>query len=232
MPRTRLTRAAIVEGCVAVMDGGDELTLARLGAHLGVDPTAVYRHFRDKDELLRAVTDHILAPVLVDLPAGRGATWRHVVTEVLVRLRHAHLAHPQLAAPSRPAPPMQPNEFALTEVLLSALRGAGLPDGEAALAYHALVELTVGSAALDAPMAGLGDAERAATYAGWRRAYAALDPATHPTSVAVAGSLYAGSADERFRYAVDRLLDGIAASAAATVRRPAARGRPSPGTAR
>ena len=83
------------------------------------------------------------------------------------------------------------------------------------LAYHALIELTVGSASLDATMAELDNEERAAAYAAWRRAYAALDPASHPTSVAVATSLYAGTADERFRYALDRLLDGIAASAPA-----------------
>ena len=213
MPRARLTRAAIVDACVAIIEGGNDLTFARLGGRLGVDPTAVYRHFRDKDELLRVVTDRILGPVTVALPAGRRATWRTVVTEVCVRLRHTHLSHPRLAAPSQPAPPMQPNEFAITEVLLTNLRAAGLSDRDSALAYHALIELTVGSASLDATMAELDNEERAAAYAAWRRAYAALDPASHPTSVAVATSLYAGTADERFRYALDRLLDGIAASA-------------------
>ncbi len=212
MPRARLTRSTIVDACIGVMQGGNDLTFARLGGRLGVDPTAVYRHFRDKDELLRAVTDRILGPVTVGLPAGRPATWRTVVTEVCVRLRHAHLSHPRLAAPSQPGPPMQANEFAITEVLLTSLRAAGLSERNAALAYHALIELTVGSASLDAMMAGLDDDERDAAYAAWRRAYAALDPASHPTSVAVAPSLYAGTADERFRYALDRLLDGIAGS--------------------
>jgi hypothetical protein len=43
----------------------------------------------------------------------------------------------------------------------------------------------------------------------------------------VAGSLYAGTADDRFRYALDRLLDGIAAQSPRRERRPTARVTPS-----
>src|SRR6185503_19800211 len=46
----RLTRDRIVDEALALVDreGADALTLRNLGAALGVDPTAVYRHFRDK----------------------------------------------------------------------------------------------------------------------------------------------------------------------------------------
>ena len=209
MARARLTKDAIAAAGAALLGERDGFTLARLGERLGVDPTAVYRHFRDKDELVRAAGDRLLAPVVARLPAD--ASWREVVVTICSRLRRVHLAHPGLAALVRTGPPMQANEFALTERLLGALGAAGLTDDAACLAYHALIGLTIGSAALDAPLAQLRPAERAAAYRGFGAAYAALDPASHPRSVALAERLWTGTAQDRFAHALDRLLDGLAA---------------------
>jgi TetR/AcrR family transcriptional regulator, tetracycline repressor protein len=210
MTRPELTPDTIVDACIGLIEtgGADRFTLRRLGAALGADPTAIYRHFKDKDELLRAVADRIIAGVTIGLPNGR-ASWRTVVTEVCIRLRAAHVAQPHLAALVRGGPPMHEHEFAVTEVLLHQLRRAGLEPTHVALAYHALIELTIGSAALDAPAAGLSPAQRAARYASWRRAYTLLDERVHPASVEVAAHLYEGSAEQRFTYALDRLLDGL-----------------------
>ncbi|WP_260646025.1 helix-turn-helix domain-containing protein, partial [Staphylococcus aureus] len=45
--------------------GLQALTLKALGQHLGVDSTAVYRHFRSKDVLLIAMMDRLLAERLL-----------------------------------------------------------------------------------------------------------------------------------------------------------------------
>lgn len=208
---TRLSKKVIVDACLALLEEvrPEELTLRRLGTALGVDPTAVYRHFRDKDELLRAVGDRVLEGVLVDLPDPSG-DWRAVVEEILRRLRAAHLARPDVASLVRSGPPRHDHELRLTEALLHQLDRAGLPPDEVALAYHALIELTVGSAALDAELAAVDEQERRAIYAAWRRTYAVLDTEGFPHAVATAAHLYAGTADERFEYALARLLDGIA----------------------
>ncbi len=94
----------------------------------------------------------------------------------------------------RTGPPLHDNEFALTETVLGHLRRAGMDDDRAALAYHALIELTVGSAALDAPMAALDDAERRRRYRAWRTTYASLDETLFPVSVSIAPALYQGTA--------------------------------------
>ena len=211
--RAPLDRATIVGACVELVEelGVDGLTMRRLGDRLGVDPTAVYRHFRDKDELLRAVGDHahgeVLGGLSTDLSSG---PWRAVVRELCVRLRAAHLARPDLAALVRTGPPLQEHELRLTETLLRELRRARLGDDEIVLAYHSLIELTVGAAAIDAPMSTLPPRERAGAYRGWRQAYASLDADRFPESVRLAASLYPADADTRFEHALDRLLDGIA----------------------
>lgn len=213
MTRPRLTRELVLDAYVELVGNeGEHVTLARLGAHLGVDPTAVYRHFRDKDELMLAAADRILSTVSSDPPPRRW-TWRRTVVELCIGLRAAHLAHPTLAALARQGPPLAQHEFDLTERMLEALSRGGLSSSEAALAYHALIEMTVGSAALDAHLATSTIGRRDAEYRRWRDAYRGLDPERHPHAVAHADQMYAGTADDRFRHALERLLDGIAARA-------------------
>lgn len=204
-----LNRSRIVDGCLELIerDGVDALSLRRLGTHLGVDATAIYRHFRNKDDLLRAVGDRLHQSILVDLP--RRGSWRTIVREMCVRLRHAHVQRPDLAEFVRSGPPLHEQEFLLTETMLLQLARAGLRPAEAALAYHALIELSVASAAIDAPMALRTPETRASQYSEWRSVYAELDPLRYPASVAHAPHLYASTADDRFEFALDRLLDGL-----------------------
>ena len=56
-------RQDVVEHAIAVLDayGLADLSMRRLGAELGVQPSALYHHFTDKQTLLAAVADEILA---------------------------------------------------------------------------------------------------------------------------------------------------------------------------
>jgi AcrR family transcriptional regulator len=62
----RLTRDLIVSAAINVMGdvGFEHLSVRKLGEALDADPTAIYRHFRSKDELLRAMGDRSLAGVV------------------------------------------------------------------------------------------------------------------------------------------------------------------------
>jgi AcrR family transcriptional regulator len=207
-----LSRERIVDEAIALVDefGLDALTLRLLGERLGADPTALYRHVRDKAELVQAVGERLLAGVVDGIDTTQ--PWRDVVVAVCTSLRTALLDHPALARTVQFGPPLQTSEFAITEALLSQFRRARLDGPTAALAYHAVVELTVGSAAIDAPSHALDPQARSRQYFRWRSVYATLDPTEFPASVDAAPNLYRGSADDRFEYAVRRLLDGIAAA--------------------
>lgn len=204
----RLTPGIIVSAAVVVMDrfGFEQFSVRKLGEALDADPTAIYRHFRSKDELLRAMGDRCLIGVVDDLP---NTSWRECVRELCIRIRAANLAQPALATLVRGAPPRHDNELRITETMLAALIDAGFEPDAAAQAYHALIELTIGSATIDSILASETPAGRARTYEEWRSDYAALDAAAFPCSVGLAASLYPGTADDRFAYALDRLLDGL-----------------------
>jgi len=210
----RLTRPAIVEAATALVrrGGPGALTMKALGQALGADPSAIYRHVEDKDELLRAVGDRLLDGVVDGLPGDR--SWDEVVRTTCQRLRAALLAQPELAALARDAPTRQPNELRLTETLLAALGAGGFDPVGAAAAYHALIEVTVGAATIDGTVAALPAADRRATYAAWRQAYRGLPRDRYPASRAAAPILYRGTADRRFALTVDALLDGLLATVA------------------
>ncbi|MEY2444823.1 MAG: hypothetical protein QOE00_1403 [Ilumatobacteraceae bacterium] len=205
----RLTPDLIVSRAIDVMDerGYEQFSVRKLGEAIGADPTAIYRHFRNKDELLRAMGDRVLTGVVDDLPTG---SWSDCIRELCIRIRAANLAQPALAMLVRGAPPRHHNELRITETILARLIDAGFDHAAAAQAYHALIELTIGSAAIDAALAAEPAPDRRRTYARWRSDYATLDASTFPRSVELAASLYPGTADDRFVYALDRLLDGLA----------------------
>jgi AcrR family transcriptional regulator len=209
----RLSPDIIVTAAIDVIAtaGSEQFSVRRLGEALDADPTAIYRHFRSKDELLRAIGDRSLAGLVDELPT---TSWRDRIRELCIRIRAANLAQPALASLVRGAPPRHHNELLITEVILAELHGAGFGTLAAARAYHAVIELTIGSAAIDATLASMPTSEREQVYEEWRSDYAALDPGAFPHSVASAGSLYPETADDRFAYALDRLLDGLAAELA------------------
>ena len=208
-----VSRAAIVEQAHALQaaEGLRAVTMRRLGAELGIDPALIYRQFGSKDEILHEVGDRILAGALRDF-TGSG-DWRADLRDLCLRLRAAHLAQPQIASLVRSEPPRQPAEQRLTDLMLGALRRAGFGPDEAVDGYHALIGLTLGAAAIDAPVAQLEPAERDRLYERWRADYRSLDPARFGDVVAVADRLYRGSAERRFAVALDLMLDALAARA-------------------
>jgi TetR/AcrR family tetracycline transcriptional repressor len=93
----RYRRADIVDRATGLLDqvGLEALSMRRLAAELGVQPSALYHHFAGKQELLGAVADQILA-------RGRRptevVTWQDELRLVCVELRDIMLSHRDGAA--------------------------------------------------------------------------------------------------------------------------------------
>jgi TetR/AcrR family transcriptional regulator, tetracycline repressor protein len=86
----QLHKRDVVEAATALLDsyGMADLTMRRLARELAVSPGALYWHFANKQQLLGAVADRILASV-DDVPGG----WRDRVAGVCGQLRDALLSH-------------------------------------------------------------------------------------------------------------------------------------------
>ena len=87
----RYRRDDVVACALRVLDdhGLADLTMRRLAQELGVQPSALYHHFRDKQTLLAAVADEILVRGARPLPDG---PWEERVRSACHSLRDACLA--------------------------------------------------------------------------------------------------------------------------------------------
>jgi AcrR family transcriptional regulator len=201
--RVRLSPNAIVDACIELADreGIKGVTLSRLGAELGVDPTAFYRHFRSKDELLRAVADRLLGEVA----EGSRSTgdWRSDLRTIALAVRDVYLAHPSLAHLLATAPAPLPSNTRLAEITFAALRSAGLDDRSVALGEEVIENYVAGASSLDAEVGT--DVNTA-----WRAAFAMLPPERFPNAVSVAPYLYRND-EASFAFGLDLILDALAA---------------------
>jgi TetR/AcrR family tetracycline transcriptional repressor len=203
----RLSREVIVDAYLRVVEaeGTGDITLRRLGTELGVDPTAVYRHFRDKDEILVAASDRLLYDATKGFRAS--GVWRKDLRALMLALRRAYLTHPHALLALQLSPAPMPHGSLLAEQCLGFLRQAGLSVGEAALVFEALEDYTIGAAIFDA-----GATEE--SLALWRQVYGMLPPEEFPNLTAAAPRLYLrlGSAFER---GLDLMLGAIEANGGA-----------------
>src|SRR5690242_1367618 len=96
--RHSLSREMILEAAetIAVRDGLDGLTFQALGKELEAHPTSIYRHFRDKDELVLELIDSLRAGSYGGQLEATDS-WRD---DLRVMARHIHdhyLRYPQFA---------------------------------------------------------------------------------------------------------------------------------------
>ncbi len=131
-PGTPLKREQIVRTALELVDreGLKALSMRRLGAELGADPMAVYYHIPNKQALLDAIVEAVMAGIdlSVDNPAAPPV-------ERILRAAHAYLdammAHVNALPIVLAHGPSTPAALRPVELLIGILRDAGLPPAEA-----------------------------------------------------------------------------------------------------
>lgn len=123
-----------------------------LAASLGVAPMSLYRHIRDKDDLLSEVTDQLLADAW--RPAAAEDDWQAWIIEAASRLRDFLVSHPAALHVYLMHPVVSPAAIDRMNAMMSVLRRTGVSEETARSAYGALHTYTVGFAALEASRAG------------------------------------------------------------------------------
>ena len=214
--RVALTREAIVEAAIRLCspEGGGVLTFSRLGKELGADPTAVYRHFRDKDELILAMTD-VMVSEAVRLAAVEGLGpehWREFLTATARAVRTVYLERPALAVLAAIRTTASTAETASVERIIGVLHGAGLPVIQAAECYRMLLDLTLAMTQAEASFLVLDKESQAKDDAAWAVRYGLLPQSTFPLLHESAPRLTELFRDDNqvFELVLDTFLDGIA----------------------
>jgi AcrR family transcriptional regulator len=202
---TRLDASRIVDAAltIAARDGAPAVTMRRLGAELGVDATAFYRHFKTKDDLLAAMAERLFERELERLQVG--PDWRENLRSLCWLGWRVYRGHPGFADAIARLDDDVPTMARIADLMLTELLRAGLSDRDAALYYHSSVDLIVGTGLFLAVVPELADA---AERDEMRRGLASLPANSHPALRACAGELYP-PVEDVFENSVELLLDAI-----------------------
>jgi AcrR family transcriptional regulator len=210
-----LSEAAVVDAALAILksDGLEAVTMRRVAASLDTGPASLYVYVSGREGLLQAMLDRVTATIELEVPDP--SRWREQLHSLLQRTRQALLAHPGIAAITLAAPPTTEAVLRLTENLLGILLAGGIDAQGAAWACDIFVQLVTAAAREDEVRRAPGtDGDSRQQADEIHRTFAALPPGRFPLITAHAAQMVAGDGDERFRFAIDVVIDGMVARAA------------------
>jgi AcrR family transcriptional regulator len=206
---TRLSRDAVLRTAVDVADaeGIEAINMRNLADHLGVVPMALYKHVANKEELLDAMVDVVVAEIDMADPAT--LAWKQGVRLQILLARSVMLRHPWARRVIETRTARSVTVFAhLDRVSALFLVGGLTPD----LVHHSMH--AIGSRVwgftqdvFDAPDTAPPDPETAAELVARFPQLAAVASAVRHHGDTTVG---AGCDDQfEFEFALDLLLDGI-----------------------
>lgn len=152
-PRTRapwgtMSREMVIDAAERVVRAGryDELTIRSLAADLNVAPMSIYRHVRDKDDLIEEVVDRLLARRW--RPRTKSDDWKVWISEAANRFREFLINQPAALHIYLSHPVTTPSAITRMDAMIDVLVGAGLSKQRALEAYGTINTFTIGFAAL------------------------------------------------------------------------------------
>ncbi len=145
--RLALTREAVVERALEIgtAEGLEAVSLRRLAQELGVTPMALYRHVRDKQDLINAMTEVVLGGIDPTAGVGEQVSWteglRLVIDNYKEQLDARPLALPLSIAYTGDGPP---SFWRVLEQLLAGLLDAGFARRDAIVLIRIISNLLAG----------------------------------------------------------------------------------------
>jgi AcrR family transcriptional regulator len=206
-----LSKERIVGAAIEILDADGEsaLTFRALAARLATGSGAIYWHVANKNDLLAAATEDIIARVMTDVAGG--AEPAAAIRAIALGVFDAIDAHPWVGAQfSRE--PWQSALLRVFEGFGGQLQALGVPDRARFDCASALLNYVLGLAGQYAAGARLlpRETDRAAFLAAVAARWAQLDPAQYPFVREVAAQLPGHDDREQFLAGVNLILAGIA----------------------
>jgi len=213
LPRGSLTRELLVRESLRLLDkdGVAGFSLPKLGRALGADPTAIYRHFGSKDELILAIGDALIEEGFFGLEPSE--CWVRTLSETARRARRTALAHPAAASITFYRTTMGPAEMRAVDTIIGALHQAGFTGKEAAVTYRAFGDFALFWCGGEGSFLSLDAKTQQNDRDAWTRAYLVADRTMYPDIWQVREELPAVKDDEIFETILPLVLDGLMARA-------------------
>jgi TetR/AcrR family tetracycline transcriptional repressor len=214
--RRGLTRRAIIERALALGDaeGLEAVTLRRLATELGVTPMALYRHVKDKQDLVNAMYETIVEGFELQADVRRGMKWTTQLRRSLMNAIALHdrpVALPLAIAYSGSG---SPAIWRLYEDSLNILVGAGFTRREAVDLNRMLSTLVAGYVLLFRQVPLPESEELVLARKRFELELLSLPRAEYPNVVASARELadaQFGNPQQLLKRVVDFMVGGVAA---------------------
>jgi len=144
-----ISREHVVAAATRIVRAGgyEDMTIRSLASDLGVAPMSLYRHVRDKDDILDEVVDRLLARVW--RPSVSEDEWEDWITEAADKLRHFLVVQPAAMHIYLQHPVVTSAAISRMHAMMDVLRCALPNDDIAWRAYATIHTYTVGFAALE-----------------------------------------------------------------------------------
>lgn len=211
-PRTPLTRQAIVEAALRVLDreGMDALSMRKVGEELGTGAASLYWHVRNKEELLQLVFEAVSEETR--LPAPDPAHWQEQLRDFARDSRTTMRRHRDVARISLGRIPAGPTLARYSEWLFELLRPVGIPD-QVIAHLGDFLGLYVGAFAFEESL-GLasptGEDLPPEEIVQMLRGYvSSLPDDQFPNTKGAIDLLFGGGDDERFEFGLEMVMRGL-----------------------
>jgi AcrR family transcriptional regulator len=144
-----VSRDAVVETASRLVEahGPEALTMRRLSDELGVAVTAIYWHVGNRDALLDALVDRLVADMGTLRPSGASA--RERITSLAEKLRVRLLERPHLIGLAHQRGRIPDMFLPVEQVMAAELATVGVNGKDAATALRAISAHVVGAALLE-----------------------------------------------------------------------------------
>ncbi|MFD4959188.1 TetR/AcrR family transcriptional regulator [Microbacterium sp. NPDC058389] len=211
----RLDRATIVAAGLELAAGAGtaSLSIRDLGAKLGTDPTAIYRHFRSKDDLMGALLDELTLQSLATVTAAP-YQWRERLRQLASATLTLFCRHPAVGQEAIVLTTHGPGELAAIEFMLDAFSRAGLTGDDLVQHYALMASHMLSSAAGVARARAERGGSAADGTSPWFEGPLLVDPRTHPHIAAVSTQLLDLEDRELFTLGVEAVIRSAERAAA------------------
>jgi AcrR family transcriptional regulator len=209
--KERLTRGRVLQAALALADeaGIDALTMRSTSERLGSEPMSLYRHVRNKEDMLDGLIDLVFGEV--ELPRST-SDWKRAMRQRAIAVRKVLSRHPWALALVESRVQPGPENLRHHDWVLGVLRRAGFSSTLATHAYNALDSYIYGFVLQERNLPFKNAAELAEIGPVMLRQ---IPADVYPHLRTVAEELIAARFDygKEFEYGLDLILDALARSA-------------------
>jgi AcrR family transcriptional regulator len=208
--KERLTRARVLQAALALADeaGIDALTMRSTSERLGSEPMSLYRHVRNKEDMLDGLIDLVFGEV--ELPRST-SDWKRAMRQRAIAVRKVLSRHPWALALVESRVQPGPENLRHHDWVLGVLRRAGFSGALATHAYNTLDSYIYGFVLQERNLPFKNAAELAEIGPMMLRQ---IPADVYPNLRAIAEELIAARFDygKEFEYGLDLILDALARS--------------------